>query len=175
MSAPFGRRVLQGEGHADDDATRVPRRAWRGRQRAVGSGLRRTGAIVTDQRADRATGLIQKDPRAMSEVVPILIQHTTVKDTSLFQKAIPAHPWTWGWCSKPSSRWDARILARRTRSVARTPRVSQVRRIDCHVHYHPSAVGEGFERYLAATANQTNFRAPAYRGLGVLTETMGPE
>jgi hypothetical protein len=50
--------------------------------------------------------------------------------------------------------------------------VSQVRRVDCHVHYHASAVGEGFERYLAATPNQTNFRAPAYRDLGVLTETM---
>jgi predicted TIM-barrel fold metal-dependent hydrolase len=50
--------------------------------------------------------------------------------------------------------------------------VSQVRRVDCHVHYHPSAVGEGFERHLATTGNQTNFRAPAYRDLGVLTETM---
>ena len=44
--------------------------------------------------------------------------------------------------------------------------------MDCHVHYHPSAVGEGFERYLATTRNQTNFRTPAYRNLGVLTETM---
>jgi NitT/TauT family transport system substrate-binding protein len=35
-------------------------------------------------------GLIQKDSAKMAEVVPILIQHTTVKDPTLFQKAIPS-------------------------------------------------------------------------------------
>jgi NitT/TauT family transport system substrate-binding protein len=39
---------------------------------------------------DYVKGLIEKDPRTMSEVVPILIQHTTVKDPNLFEKAIPS-------------------------------------------------------------------------------------
>ena len=39
---------------------------------------------------DYVKGLIQKDPQTMAEIVPILIQHTTVKDASLFQKAIPS-------------------------------------------------------------------------------------
>jgi len=39
---------------------------------------------------DYVKGLIQKDPKTMAEVVPILIQHTTVKDPTLFQKAIPS-------------------------------------------------------------------------------------
>jgi NitT/TauT family transport system substrate-binding protein len=39
---------------------------------------------------DYVKGLIHKDPRLRSEVVPILIQHTTVKDPNLFEKAIPS-------------------------------------------------------------------------------------
>jgi NitT/TauT family transport system substrate-binding protein len=39
---------------------------------------------------DYVKGLIQKDPKTMAEVVPILIKHTTVKDPALFQKAIPS-------------------------------------------------------------------------------------
>jgi NitT/TauT family transport system substrate-binding protein len=39
---------------------------------------------------DYVKGLIDKEPRTRSEVVPILIQHTTVKDPNLFEKAIPS-------------------------------------------------------------------------------------
>ncbi len=39
---------------------------------------------------DYVKALIQKDPAKMEEVVPILVQHTTVKEPTLFQKAIPS-------------------------------------------------------------------------------------
>src|SRR5919206_2741557 len=48
----------------------------------------------------------------------------------------------------------------------------EIQRVDCHVHYHPSAVVEGFDRHLTETRNGTNFRAPAYHDLRVLSETM---
>ena len=43
---------------------------------------------------DYVKGLIDKDKAMFDQVVPILIEHTTVKDLSLFQKAIPSglHP-----------------------------------------------------------------------------------
>ena len=50
--------------------------------------------------------------------------------------------------------------------------MSEIRRIDCHVHYHPSAIAEGFDRYLTTTHNQTNFRAPAYHDLSALSAVM---
>ena len=39
---------------------------------------------------DYVKGLIDKDKAMFDQVVPILIEHTTVKDMSLFQKAIPS-------------------------------------------------------------------------------------
>jgi NitT/TauT family transport system substrate-binding protein len=39
---------------------------------------------------DYVRGLIQKDKTAFDEVVPILIQHTIIKDKALFEKAIPS-------------------------------------------------------------------------------------
>jgi NitT/TauT family transport system substrate-binding protein len=39
---------------------------------------------------DYVKALIDKDPKALEEVVPILIQHTTVKDPAIFQKTIPS-------------------------------------------------------------------------------------
>jgi NitT/TauT family transport system substrate-binding protein len=39
---------------------------------------------------DYVKAIIDKDPKAFDEVVPILIQHTTVKDPAIFQKTIPS-------------------------------------------------------------------------------------
>jgi hypothetical protein len=34
--------------------------------------------------------MLERDPAAFDEVVPILIEHTTVKDRALYEKAIPS-------------------------------------------------------------------------------------
>ena len=39
---------------------------------------------------DYVKAMIDRDPAAFDEVVPMLIQHTTVKDRALFEKAIPS-------------------------------------------------------------------------------------
>jgi len=39
---------------------------------------------------DYVKALIDRDPAAFDEIVPILIDHTTVKERSLFEKAIPS-------------------------------------------------------------------------------------
>jgi NitT/TauT family transport system substrate-binding protein len=39
---------------------------------------------------DYVKGLIQKDPATFDQVVPILIEHTAVKERALFEKAIPS-------------------------------------------------------------------------------------
>ncbi|HLH26094.1 MAG TPA: ABC transporter substrate-binding protein [Chloroflexota bacterium] len=39
---------------------------------------------------DYVKGLIDRDPAMFDQVVPILIEHTTVKDRSLFEKSIPS-------------------------------------------------------------------------------------
>ena len=39
---------------------------------------------------DYVKAMIDRDPAAFDEVVPILIEHTTVKDRALFEKAIPS-------------------------------------------------------------------------------------
>jgi NitT/TauT family transport system substrate-binding protein len=39
---------------------------------------------------DYVKGLIDRDPTTFDQVVPILIEHTTVKDRALFEKAVPS-------------------------------------------------------------------------------------
>jgi NitT/TauT family transport system substrate-binding protein len=39
---------------------------------------------------DYVKAMIERDPAAFDAVVPILIEHTTVKDRALFEKAIPS-------------------------------------------------------------------------------------
>src|SRR5262249_49897204 len=62
------------------------------REKLLSDGSRGMGFLRADTRGvrDYARAMLDRGPAAFDEVVPILIEYTTVKDRALYEKTIPS-------------------------------------------------------------------------------------